>query len=127
MALDKGEEKKGILKRKRAFSVDNEDTKEHANIKEDVQVDNSSDIIDIMDTPDVATWNKEIQKGNTAGKLVNRADNLKASISAPTSIGIGLRAKNGHKRDSIIDPADKNEIDEVIQSGSTLTDKANLS
>ena len=85
----------------------------------------SSDIIDITDTPDVATWNKEIQKGNTTGKRVNRADNLKTS--SPTNIGIGLRAKKGPKRDSIIDPADKNEIDEVIKSGSTLTDESNFS
>ena len=117
--------RKANLKRKRE-SVDNEDAKEHAKTK-DVQVDMSSDIIDITDTPDVATWNKEIQRGNTVVKTVNRVDNAKASVSPPTNIGLGLRAKKGPNRDSIIDPADKNEIDEVIQSGSTLTDKANLS
>ena len=46
-------------------SVVNEDSKEQTN----AVVDTSADIIDIIDTPDVATWNKEVQiKGDAADR-----------------------------------------------------------
>ena len=37
---------------------------------------------------------------------------------------IGLREKKGSKKDLIIDPANKKEVDEAIKSGLTFTDEA---
>jgi hypothetical protein len=47
-----------------------------------------------------------------------------AEIPTTTTSGIGLRDNKGSKKDSIIDPANKKEVDEAIKSGSTLTDEA---
>ena len=51
--------------------------------------DNSSkDILDITDTPDVAVWNKSVQKKN------NMANHLKEREYGETqTIGIGLRKR----------------------------------
>jgi hypothetical protein len=75
----------------------------------------SRDILDITDTPDVAAWNKSIQgrERMAQAKVTPTANNT----------AIGLK-KKGYDRDSIIDPANQKDVDEVVNSGGTLTDKA---
>ena len=89
----------------------------------------SKDILDIIDTPDVATWNKGTQiKGNAADiikkfsrkKRKNRSDSSKKIIPANTNAS-GIREKGSG--DLIIDPADKEVVAKVVKSGKTLTDK----
>ena len=101
---------------------------EKINIVDITKSENTSkDILDITDTPDVAVWNKSVQiKSNVA----NMAKHSKGreNVEAET-IGIGLR-KNRRKNDddgkdsTIIDPANQREMDDVVNSGGTLTDKA---
>ena|SRR5204863_6787565 len=112
-------------KEKKDFSsVDNKVPKLEKT-KADV-IDMSAGIIDIDNTPDVATWNKEIHiKGDAAGITANRLH--EAEIPLPTNINIGLKEKKGSKKDLIIDAADKKEVDEAIKSESTLTGEADLS
>ena len=84
----------------------------------------SKDILDITDTPDVAVWNKSVQKKNSM------ANHLKEREYGETqTIGIGLRKKQRNndddlKNSTIIDPANQREMDDVVNSGDTLTDKA---
>ena len=84
----------------------------------------SKDILDITDTPDVAVWNKSVQ---IKGKVVDKIKQSKENENALT-IGIGLKKKKheGDRKDSItlIDPANQKDVDEAINSGSTITDKA---
>ena len=83
-------------------------------------MDMSSGIIDIDDTPDVASWNKKIHiKVDTAGIIVNRLHD--ADIRPSRTIGIGLREKKESKKDLFIDPANKKEVDESIKSGLTFS------
>lgn len=89
-------------------------------------IDMSVDIIDIDNTPDVATWNKKVHiKGDAAGITDNRL--YGAEILQPRTISIGLTEKRGPKKDLIIDPTDNKEVDQAIKSESTLTDEADLS
>ena len=84
----------------------------------------SKDILDITDTPDVAVWNKSVQKKN------NITNHLKErEYGEAQTIGIGLRKKqrknyDDNKDSTIIDPANQREMDNVVNSGDTLTDKA---
>jgi hypothetical protein len=50
-----------------------------------------------------------------------------AEILPPTTVSVGLKEKKGSKKDLIIDPANKKEVDEAVKSGTTLTDEADLS
>jgi hypothetical protein len=87
----------------------------------------SKDILDITDTPDVAVWNKSVQiKSNAANiaKYSKERENVEAE-----TIGIGLRKKrrkndDDDKDSTIIDPTNQREMDDVVNSGGTLTDKA---
>jgi hypothetical protein len=85
----------------------------------------SKDILDITDTPDVAVWNKSVQKKNSMANHLKERENGEAQ-----TIGIGLRRKrrkeddNKDSNSTIIDPANQNDIDDVVSSGGTLTDKA---
>jgi hypothetical protein len=113
---------------------DNEDSKvqqrDSARTKDSSVVDitksvnTSKDILDITDTPDVAVWNKSVQKKNSM------ANHLKEREYGETqTIGIGLRKKQRNNDDdlkdsTIIDPANQREMDDVVNSGDTLTDKA---
>ncbi len=91
--------------------------------KADTVVDISTGIVDIEDTPDVATWNKKIHtKVDSAGIIDDRFHNAE-KIQTPLTIGIGLRHRKPYKKDLIVDPANKKEIEEAIESGSTLTDE----
>jgi hypothetical protein len=84
----------------------------------------SKDILDITDTPDVAVWNKSVQKKN------NITNHLKErEYGEAQTIGIGLRKKrrknyDDNKDSTIIDPANQTEMDDVVNSGDTLTDEA---
>ena len=96
-----------------------------SNVVDITKSDNSSkDILDITDTPDVAVWNKSVQKKNSM------ANHLKEREYGETqTIGIGLRKKqrkndDDNKDSTIIDPANQREMDDVVNSGDTLTDKA---
>ena len=87
-------------------------------------VNTSKDILDITDTPDVAFWNKSVQKKNSM------ANHLKEREYGETqTIGIGLRKKQRNNDDdlkdsTIIDPSNQREMDDVVNSEDTLTDKA---
>ena len=122
-------------KEKKDFSlVDNKVPKEQKITTTTIEagvMDLSAGIIDIDNTPDVAAWNKEIHiKGDGAGTITvnNRLHETKTtSPLPPTTVSIHLIQKKGSKKDLIIDPADKKQVDEAIKSGSTLTDEADLS
>ena len=68
--------------------------------------------------------NKSVQKKN------NIANHLKErECREAQTIGIGLRKKqrkndDDNKDSTIIDPANQREMDDVVNSGDTLTDKA---
>jgi hypothetical protein len=87
----------------------------------------SKDILDITDTPDVAVWNKTVQiKSNDDANMVKHSDRENGEAQ---TIGIGLRKKrrkdnNDNKDSTLIDPANRREIYDVVNSGNTLTDKA---
>jgi hypothetical protein len=93
----------------------------------------SKGILDITDTPDVAVWNKSVQiKSNVASMVKHPKERENGEIQ---TIGIGLRNerskddddkkdKKDKKSSTIIDPANQEDIDNVVNSGSTLTDKA---
>src|ERR687887_1831642 len=109
-------------KEKKDFPVDNKVLKEQKTTTKADFMDMSAGIIDIDDTPDVATWNKKIHiKDNASDIIVNRLH--EAEMRQPTTIDIGLREKKGSKKDSIIDPANKKDVDEAIKSELTLTDE----
>ena len=87
-------------------------------------VNTSKDILDITDTPDVAVWNKSVQKKNSMANHLKEREYGEAQ-----TIGIGLRKKqrkndDDNKDSIIIDPANQREMDDVVNSGDTLTDKA---
>ena len=87
----------------------------------------SRDILDITETPDVAIWNKSVQNKSNVANMVKHSkvrENEKAQ-----AIGVGLRKKrrkydDDNKDSTIIDPANQREMDDVVNSGDTLTDKA---
>ncbi|CAN5220798.1 hypothetical protein BH18THE2_BH18THE2_43520 [soil metagenome] len=84
----------------------------------------SRDILDITETPDVAIWNKSVQKKNNIANHSKEREYGEAQ-----TIGIGLRKKqrkndDDNKDSTIIDPANQREMDDVVNSGDTLTDKA---
>jgi hypothetical protein len=59
-------------------------------------VNTSKDILDITDTPDVAVWNKSVQKKNSM------ANHLKEREYGETqTIGIGLRKKQRNNDDDL--------------------------
>jgi hypothetical protein len=116
-------------KNKADRTIDNGDER-LAGIEDDTVIDItradnvSKDILDITDTPDVAVWNKSVQ---IKGKVVDTIKQSKENENALT-IGIGLKKKKheGDRKDSttLIDSANQKDVDEAINSGSTITDKA---
>jgi hypothetical protein len=87
-------------------------------------MDTSRGIIDIDSTPDVATWNKKVHiKEDAAGIMANRFHDAE-KIQTPKTAGNGLRGKRAYKKDLIVDPANRKDVEEAIKSGSTLTDEA---
>ena len=122
MSNTSGRRKKN--KEKNDFSLIDHKVPKARKTKADI-IDMSVDIIDIDNTPDVATWNKKVHiKGDAAGTTDNRS--YAAEVLQPRTISIGLK-KKGPKKDLIIDPANNKEVDQAIKSESTLTDEADLS
>jgi hypothetical protein len=76
--------------------------------------DLSTDILDIMDKPDVAVWNKTVRKENFGGTR---------------RLKIGPLDQNLIREDKniLIDSANKKDIADTIISGTKVTDKVDLS
>ena len=87
-------------------------------------VDMSTGIVDIEDTPDVATWNMKIHIKDDAAYIVDDRFRDAEKIQTTLTTGIGLRDRKASKKDLIVDPANRKEIEGAIESGSTLTDEA---
>ena len=86
-------------------------------------VDMSVGIIDINDTPDIATWNKKLHIEGNGSRIVANGLNDAEKMQSLTTIGIGLRDKKAPKKDLIVDPANRKEVEEATNSGFTLTDE----
>lgn len=138
--------KKGFKKNKTNFNSflkdyeQNQNKKKEQTSKEDViasstlkianNVKTSNDIIDIDDSPDIATWNKEV----TRNKIVsNNTDNkygiTKINPKIPTITAIRLERRidrDDNKKDRLIDPANQQEIDAAYHAGDKLTDQASF-
>ena len=84
----------------------------------------SEHIIDINDTPDIATWNKKLHIEENASAVNANGLNDAEKIRSSRIIGIGLRDKKALKKDLIVDPANRKEMEEATKSGFTLTDEA---
>ena len=89
-----------------------------------------NDIIDIDDSPDVATWNKEVTryKDHTKDSIISEEMNEKYTNSPkiPPTTTIGLRKENNDNEDDQVDPANQQDLNEIFNSGGKLTDQANL-
>ena len=86
----------------------------------------SKDILDITDTPDVATWNKGTQIKDNAADIIKRSQESGAEITQgkmtrTNATTIGLKEKGSE--DLIIDSANKRDVAKVVNSGTSLTDK----
>jgi hypothetical protein len=111
-------------KEKEDFSVDNKVPKQQKMTTKADVTDMSAGIIDIDDTPDVATWNKKVHIKEDAVDIIASRFHDAEKIEMPTTIGIGLRDKKASKKDLVVDPANRKDIEGTIKSGSTLTDEA---
>ena len=118
----------------RHFSVDNsdhQDSKEEESAKtttiDITKASNASkDILDITDTPDVATWNKGTQIKGDAADIIKRsqergAEITQGKITRTNTTTVELKEKGFE--DLIIDSANKKDVDKVVNSGASLTDK----
>lgn len=86
----------------------------------------SKDILDITDTPDVATWNKGTQIKGGAADIIKRSQErgtkiTQGKITRTNATTIDLKEKG--PEDLIIDPANKEDVAKVVNSGISLTDK----
>src|SRR5215204_6439401 len=95
----------------------------------------SNGIIDIDDSPDVATWNKEVTRNKehvvqdikVSEETKNKFRISKSSPQIPpTTTTVGLRREDNEENDDHIDPANQKEVDKIHKSGGKLTDHANL-
>jgi hypothetical protein len=94
----------------------------------------SNDIIDIDDSPDVATWNKEVTRNKehvvkdtkVSEESRNKFRISKISPQIPPTTTVSLRREDNEEKDDHIDPANQKEVDKIHNSGGKLTDHANL-
>lgn len=94
----------------------------------------SKDIIDIDDSPDVATWNKEVTRNKdhiekdikVSEETKNKYRITKMSLEIPPTTTIGLRREDSDNKDDQVDPANQKDVDKIYNSGGKLTDQANL-
>jgi hypothetical protein len=114
--------------KKRKPREDNTFTKELTNNTKTL-----NDIIDIDDSPDVATWNKEVTrfkdhiiKDSIISEEMNEKYRITNSPKIPPTTTIGLRKENNDNEDDQVDPANQQDLNEIFNSGGKLTDKANL-
>jgi hypothetical protein len=87
----------------------------------------STDIIDIDDSPDIATWNKNIIKNK--GIFANeenrfRYTKIKPPIPTVTTTIFKKAKEDNNGIDYLIDPANLNEIAKVYLNEEILTDQA---
>jgi hypothetical protein len=118
----------------RHFSVDNsdhQDSKEEESAKtttiDITKASNTSkNILDITDTPDVATWNKGTQIKGDAADIIKKSQErgeeiTQGKITRTNTTTVELKEKGSE--DLIIDSANKKDVDKVVNSGASLTDK----
>jgi hypothetical protein len=117
------------------FSVDNSDhqgSKEEESAKTTTTIDitkasnTSKDILDITDTPDVATWNKGTQIKGSAADIIKRSQERRAEITQgkiTRTNATTIELKEKGSEDLIIDSANKRDVSKVVNSGTSLTDK----
>jgi hypothetical protein len=94
----------------------------------------SNDIIDIDDSPDVATWNKEVTRNKDhiakdikiSEETKNKYRITKIHPEIPPTTTIGLRREDNDNKDNQVDPANQKDVDRIYNSGGKLTDDANL-
>jgi hypothetical protein len=115
------------------FSVDDsdhQDSKEESAKTTTIDItkasNTSKDILDITDTPDVATWNKGTQIKGNAADMIKRsqergAEITQGKITQTNTTTIELKEKGSD--DLIIDSANKKDVSKVVNSGTSLTDK----
>ena len=115
------------------FSVDNndyQDSEEESAKTTTIDITKASstskDILDITDTPDVATWNKGTQIKGGAADIIKRSQErgtkiTQGKITRTNATTIDLKEKG--PEDLIIDPANKEDVAKVVNSGTSLTDK----
>ena len=100
------------------------------NIANNVKI--SNDIIDIDDSPDIATWNKEVTRNkDDSENIYNKYRITQTNPKIPTITTMGLERKRGgeeedNKKDHLIDPANQQEIDNAYLNGYKLTDHASF-
>lgn len=93
-----------------------------------------NDIIDIDDSPDVATWNKEVTRNKDhiakdikiSEETKNKYRITKLHPEIPPTTTIGLRREDNDNKDNQVDPANQKDVDRIYNSGGKLTDDANL-
>ena len=97
--------------------------------KDDRDVKNSgknlgNNIIDILDTPDVAVWAKGIRKGvNVPSDKVKEP----SKITSTSPLQVNAQLKNGEKKEDCgptIDPADKRDVGRAFAAKVSLTDES---
>ena len=117
------------IKKHQKSKKDNEFTKDITNDSK-----SSNSIIDIDDSPDVATWNKEVTrtkehfvndiKISEETKNKDRISNISSKI--PPTTTLGLRREDNEGPDDQIDPANQKDLDKIYNSDNKLTDHADL-
>ena len=82
-----------------------------------------TEIIDILDEPDVAVWSKGIMnKSNTPADKVQEPSRIKSISTHVKYNEVEMDQKQSHSQP--IDPANKEEVAKVIGLGTSLTDEA---
>ncbi|MBV9179127.1 MAG: hypothetical protein JO297_19015 [Nitrososphaeraceae archaeon] len=119
-----GNKRKKNNKEKKDKSAGNKVKKQQKTKRKTDVVNMSTSIVDIEDTPDVATWNKNIHIKDDAAGIVDDIFHDAEEIQTKLTTGVGIRDRNASKKDLIADPANRKEVEEAIESGSTLTDEA---
>jgi hypothetical protein len=117
------------IKKHQKSMKDNESTKDITNDSK-----SSNSIVDIDDSPDVATWNKEVTrtkehfvndiKISEETKNKDRISNISSKI--PPTTTLGLRIEDNDGPDDQIDPANQKDLDKIYNSDNKLTDHADL-
>ena len=111
---------------------DYQDSKEEESAKTTPTIDitkassTSKDILDITDTPDVATWNKGTQIKGNAADIIKRSQERRAEITQgkiKQTNATTIELKEKGSEDLIIDSANKRDVSKVVNSGKSLTDK----
>ena len=97
-------------------------TNTRLNLANNTQI--SKDITDIDDSPDIATWNKDVIRNKDI--LTNKENKFRyTKIKSPIPTITTSRLKKGNNEiDYLIDPANLNEIAKVYHNEEMLTDQS---